>query len=268
MNLTALVTRPQPQAESWVQSLQQQGIPAKALPLIDIGAPEQPEAVSAIWHNMRAYRALMFVSPAAVQWFFRQRPEHVHWCATTWAAAPGPGTAKALLTQGGDLGLTPDRLLTPAHDAAQFDSEHLWPILSQHDWSQQTVGILSGGDNQEAKGRTWLTRQWQACGATVHTVLTYQRGPARWQAHEQALAATAWREPHRHIWMFSSSEALGFLKDLAAASGGVPWTKLRALTTHPRISETARSLGIEDIIECRPDLDEVVQALRLASHST
>lgn len=266
--ITALVTRPQPQADSWVESLRQQGVCAEALPLIDISAPPQADAVEAVWRNMSAYRALMFVSPAAVEWFFKQRPHDAVWHNATWAAAPGPGTAKALLIHGANCGLQADQLLTPTQDAAQFDSEHLWPVLATHDWSQQTVGILSGGDSQEARGRTWLTRQWQASGATVQTVLTYQRGPARWQAPQRALADAALKEPDRYIWLFSSSEALGFLNELTADAGGVPWTKLRALATHPRIGETARSWGIEDIVESRPDLDEVVQALRLISHPT
>lgn len=266
--ITALVTRPQPHADSWVQALRQQGLSAEALPLIGISAPPQVDAVVAVWRNMPAYRSLMFVSPAAVEWFFKQRPNGVLWNDTTWAAAPGPGTAKALLMHGADCGLTTHQLLTPAPDAAQFDSEHLWPVLAKHDWSQQTVGILSGGDNQEARGRTWLTRQWQTQGATVHTILTYQRGPACWPPSEQTLAKVALHEPKRYIWLFSSSEAIGFLNELTAGIGGPHWTQLRALTTHPRISETARSWGIEDIVESRPDLDEVVQALRLLSHPT
>lgn len=268
MTLTALVTRPQPQADQWVQSLRQQGIEAQALPLIGISAPPLPEAVADIWHHMANYRALMFVSPAAVQWFFRQRPEGARWSDTTWAAAPGPGTAQALLAQKDQGGPHADQLLTPAPDAAQFDSEHLWPVLSRHPWAGQQVAILSGGDSQEAKGRTWLTQQWQAHGASVRTVLTYQRGPAHWQAAERALAHAALSHPDQFIWLFSSSEALGFLRDLIAHDHPVHWPRMRALTTHPRIADTVRAFGMTDVIETRPDLSEVVQALRLVRVTT
>lgn len=268
VTLTALVTRPQPQADSWVQSLRGQGVDALALPLIGIGAPPRPYAVADIWRQMANYRALMFVSPAAVQWFFQQRPDGVAWSTNTWAAAPGPGTAQALRMAGQQAALDHHQVLTPAHDAAQFDSEHLWPVLAELPWAGQKVAILSGGDNQEAKGRTWLTQQWQAQGADVETVLTYQRGPAPWHAEEHALATQALSAPHHHVWLFSSSEAIGFLRDLSADVHPVPWHQLRALTTHPRITETARSFGISDIIETRPDLNEVVQALRSASPTT
>lgn len=266
--MIALVTRPEPQASAWAQSLREAGIDARPLPLIAITGPAKPQAVRELWLNLSQYRALMFVSPAAVDWFFQLRPIDATWPAQTLATAPGPGTARQLLTAGPACGLNPAQLVSPGVDAAQFDSETLWPLLSGMNWQGQQVCIISGGDAQEAKGRTWLTQQWTQHGAQVHTLLTYQRGPANWDPAQQALARQALSNPHEHTWLFSSSEALGFLSQHCAPtlpeSPPPSWSDMRALVTHPRIADTCRQFGIQHICQTRPDLHEVVSALRQA----
>lgn len=264
--MLALVTRPEPQATIWAHALQEAGVAAQALPLIAITAPANSAPVMQLWRDLASYRALMFVSPAAVDWFMRLRPEGAVWPANTLAAAPGPGTAKQLLSCAASSGLQGEQIISPAADAPQFDSETLWPLLAPLDWVDQRVCIISGGDNQDAKGRTWLTQQWRTNGAHVDTLLTYQRGPAIWTPPQQLLAQQAFAQPAQHTWLLSSSEALGFLQDHSAPALNIPsspdWSALRVLVTHPRIAERAQQLGIGHIIQTRPDLAEVVQALR------
>lgn len=261
-----LVTRPEPQASQWATALRDAGLDAQALPLIAISAPTDAAAVTALWHSLPTRRALMFVSPAAVDWFFRLRPPGATWPAQTLAAAPGPGTARALRAQGAGHGLHPELLVSPADDLGQFDSEALWPLLAGLDWSGQQVVIVSGGDNDGAKGRTWLTQQWRQQGAQVEVVQTYRRGPGHWQAPEAALARQALAEPASHLWLFSSSQAIDFLiahhlPSLDAQAGDAART-LRALCTHPRIAERAQAAGMRDVHLCAPTLDAVVQARR------
>ena len=86
-----LVTRPQAQADTWAAALRDQGLDAEALPLIEISAPASPQAVQAVWQDMASRRLIMFVSPAAVEWFFRLRPDGALWRPHTLAATPGPG---------------------------------------------------------------------------------------------------------------------------------------------------------------------------------
>ncbi len=264
--MLALVTRPEPQASAWAQALRDAGLQAQALPLIGITPPADTAAVESIWMHLHQFRALMFVSPAAVDWFFRLRPGPARWPEGTLATAPGPGTAKELLARGSTVGLTPQQIISPGADAPQFDSETLWPLLAPLDWSGQRVCIISGGDGQDARGRTWLSEQWRQRGAAVQTLLTYQRGPAQWAPAQTALASQALTQPDQHTWLLSSSEAIGFLatlgQPLLPTSHGLPWAHMRILTTHPRIAERAQAMGISQIIQTRPDLNEVVQALR------
>ncbi len=296
-----LVTRPEPQASQWADSLRQLGLPAQALPLMSTRAAAQPEAVRRLWRELfqdgaladqaaqptapaspgaaPRWRALMFVSPAAVHWFFAQRPQPGSgtsalpaptWPAHTLLIAPGLGTARALheALQAAHLG--PAQVLHPPADAEQFDSEHLWPVLKALDWQGQQVAILSGGDAEQAKGRQWLTLRWQDAGAQVHTVLCYQRGPAQWTPAQQALARQAWTQPARHLWLCSSSEALALLHShqLPALWPESPESDVQAVTpahrllaTHPRIAEAAAHTGWVDIGTCPPTLDAVARAV-------
>jgi uroporphyrinogen-III synthase len=263
-----LVTRPQPQASAWAADLCSAGWDAHALPLIAIDGPSDSLPVQSLWRHMADQALLMFVSPAAVEWFFRLRPADAQWAPQTLAAAPGPGTARQLLEVGRTAGLTPHLILSPDDQAEQFDSEALWPLLAPLAWQGKQVSIISGGDQTEAKGRTWLTAQWQARGAQVSSLLTYQRGPGSWTPDQQDLARQALSAPENHIWQFSSSQAIDFLVDhhLPGLALATPpdWAQARAVVTHPKIAERARHLGLTRITQTRPTLQAVVEALRSA----
>lgn len=266
--MRVLVTRPQPQADAWAADLRDAGHDAHALPLIAIEGPVDPAPVQALWQGMASQALLMFVSPAAVDWFFRLAPPGARWSPHTLAAAPGPGTARQLMAMGAAAGLKAEQVLSPDAQAEQFDSETLWPLLAPLDWHDKQVCIVSGGDQTEAKGRTWLTGQWQAQGATVSSLLTYQRGPAPWTPAEQTLARQALASPAQHIWLFSSSQAIDFLAahHVPQLALGTPpdWSQARTLVTHPKIAERAHLLGMTRITQTRPTLEAVVEALRSA----
>jgi uroporphyrinogen-III synthase len=253
-----LVTRPQPQADEWVQALSELDTPAQALPLIDIGAPADAAPVQQAWRDLASTRLVMFVSPNAALWFARLRPAGACWPANTLCAAPGPGTARVVQEQLHGAGLLPQQIISPPPESAQFDSEHLWPLLAPLDWQGQQTIVISGGDQQEAKGRTWLSEQLQARGAQVQAVLSYQRQCARWGADQSQLAAQARQWPAQHLWLLSSSEALGYLQSLW---GTVPGGAL-ALATHPKVAESALAAGFGQVTTCQPSPEAVARARR------
>lgn len=266
--MALLVTRPEPQASAWAEALRQAGVPAQALPLIAIAAPPRPDEVARLWRGLADHRALMFVSPAAVDGFFRLRPPGCAWPHDTLAATPGPGTAQALLRAGAVAGLRPEQVVSPTIDAEQFDSEALWPLLAPLPWHGRHVTIVSGGDASGARGRAWLTEHWCEAGAEVETVQAYQRGPGTWTPEQAALAREALARPDT-TWLLSSSQALDFLLDHHLPRlGPAAWqparaADLRLLCTHPRIAEHATRRGIAHIQRCAPTLASVVQARRL-----
>jgi len=205
-------------------------------------------------------RVWTLVCPSAVEWFFRLRPAEAAWLAPTLAAAPGPGTARALLQAAEQAGVKLPQPISPDDDAEQFDSEALWPLLAPLDWSDQAVWTISGGDRQDAKGRTWLSEQLRARGATVTPILTYQRSAAPWTPEQAQLALAAVHDPATHGWLFSSSEAIDHLT--ATLLPAQSWHEATALATHPRIAERARQAGFGHVTPTRPTPQAVVSALR------
>ncbi|WP_200959375.1 uroporphyrinogen-III synthase [Hydrogenophaga sp. Root209] len=263
-----IVTRPAGEAAHWVQALRAQGWPAQALPLIDIGEPASVEARAALqfWRaNWSQVDALLFVSGAAVSHFFAEeavaRPL-APFKTRFWA--PGPGTARQLEQALGALGIAPERIDSPAADAAQFDSEHLWPVVAPQVVAGSRILIVRGSTMEApaaegsvpGHGRDWLIRQCEARGARVEGCVAYERRPPVFDDADRALVAQATLAGS--VWLFSSSEALAAL---CVAQPSARWTAVTALVTHPRIAQAARNAGFGRVIESRPSLPDVLRVL-------
>ena len=246
----ALVTRPEPQAAEWVSKLRAHGCTALALPLLAISPAPDLSPLQTLWAGLGVGDAVMFVSPNAVQHGLAARPPGWAWPAGVWAAATGPGTVAALQA----AGVPGDAILCPAPGALQFDSEHLWPVLAQQDWADRRVWVLRGEG-----GRDWLSERWREAGARVQRLQAYGRQAPAWSAEQQARARQAVAEPGAHVWLLSSSEALGHLPALMP---GVGWGASRAIASHPRIAERAQAMGFGQVRTVPPELLAVLEALR------
>ena len=277
-----IVTRPELEAAHWVDQLQRRGFDAEALPLIEIAPASGLDAALALqtaWDSLADYAGCMFVSGNAVSQFFKQKrppahliraqeaikniafdvltdlPEHLRFMA------PGPGTVAALRAAG-----VPDTQIDgPAADAQQFDSEALWRVVGQRDWQGLRVLIVRGqsvtaqGGSPEgasgAPGRDWIARQWTAAGAQVDFVCVYLRRPPLLSAAQVQLARDA--SADGSVWLLSSSEAVENLASLGAVDLGAA----RAVATHPRIARAARNAGWAVVVESRPQLDDISEAI-------
>jgi len=248
--MRVLVTRPQRQATAWVDSLREHGIDAAALPLIGIAGAPEPAAVVQAWATLHERRLVVFVSPNAVQSFFDLMPPGTGWAAGVLAASPGPGTTRILAR----LGVPQALIVEPAADAAQFDSESLWASLAVRDWHGASVLVVRG-----VGGRDWLVDRLTGAGASVDDVAAYARAAPAFGPAEQRLFDTALDAPRRHVWLFSSSEAIDRLQALADAER---WAAATAIATHPRIAARAQQLGFARVIACRPTLDAVVACIQ------
>ena len=250
MSKTVLVTRPAAQALGWVQRLREQGVDAAALPLIGIAPPADPAPVVAAWQALAAHRLVVFVSPNAVEQFFALRPAGLAWPADTWAGSPGPGTSQVLR----EAGVADTSIVAPQADAAQFDSESLWARLAQAPWAGRRVLIVRG-----ESGRDWLAETLREHGAEVTHVSAYCRVAPHFTHAQQALLAAAQQRPADHVWLFSSSEAIGVLR---TAQPTAHWATAQAIATHPRIAATAREAGFGHVAQARPELEAVVACLQ------
>lgn len=254
-----VVTRPQPDASLWVQQLQVQGIPSEALPLLEIGPCQHPAAAAAVraaLGQLGRYQALMFVSSNAVRYFFqhvRALQLDVPPALQFWS--PGPGTSKALLSEG----ISPQSLIQPAQDALQFDSESLWEQARHHVHAGDAVLIVRGGDGLQAagQGRQWLTDQLQQRGVHVDFAPVYERhAPA---ATAQLLDRIGLLREQQALWLFSSSECL---QHLVRYNPAWSWQGHTALTTHPRIAQQAQLAGFGHVVETLPTLEGITASIK------
>jgi uroporphyrinogen-III synthase len=259
VSVTVLVVRPRAQARAWVDELNALGVPARALPLIEILPAPEPAKVEAVFAEVEASTVqpvLVFVSPNAVLGFFAAvvstrgaSAGSPAWPAHAWAAATGPGTVAALR----ECGVPADRIVAPAAEEGQFDSEALWSVICGWAWSTRPVWLVRGNG-----GRDWLGRQLRDAGADVRVVQSYVRLAPTLTADQRALLAQALADPVRWIWMFSSSEAIGHLQALVPDAR---WHAARALASHPRIAERASALGFGSVTIVLPSPAAVAAAV-------
>jgi uroporphyrinogen-III synthase len=248
--MRVLVTRPQPQADEWVGRLQAAGVEAFALPLIRIEPAFDAAAVRAAWTALGGCALAVFVSPNAVMRFFEQRPAGLPWPAGVWAGATGPGTSAALRA----CGVPPECVMEPDPAAGVFDSEALWRILGgRRDWQGARVTVVRGEG-----GRDWLAQALQQRGAEVRFVEAYRRAAPRPDPEQQVLLQQALARPSEHVWLFSSSEAVGHLQGLAPSAS---WQAARAIASHARIAARAGAAGFGQVLQAGPTLRELLAAL-------
>ncbi|MDB5872790.1 MAG: hypothetical protein JWQ07_2232 [Ramlibacter sp.] len=251
--MRVIVTRPDSEAQRWVQDLRHRGFDAVALPLIKIAPATQPAALHAAWRQLEHCRAAMFVSGNAVRQFFAQMPPHSRWPASARAWGTGPGTREALI----DAGVDGAAIDSPPLQAVQFDSEALWQEVAGQVRTGDRVLIVRGGDaGGVANGRDWLAEQLVAAGARVETVVAYLRQRPELGAGELSQAQQA--ATSESAWLFSSSQSITHLRELLPQQA---WSQARAVATHARIAQAARQAGFGVVCESRPDLDAVVAAL-------
>lgn len=230
--MRVIVTRPQPQASDWASRLGAAGVAAVALPLIEIAPPAHRDAVDAAWRGLMQQDLVVFVSPNAVLQFFQARPADVTWPMSTWAGSTGPGTSNALSA----VGVPSPCIVQPSPDAAQFDSEALWSVLQpMREWRGARVLVVRGEG-----GRDWLAQTLQQRGAQVSFVEAYRRQAPSFDAAARQVLADAAAQPAGHLWLFSSSEAIGHLQHHAPA---VISAQASAWGTHPRIVARAADAG-------------------------
>lgn len=288
--LTLIVTRPEPQAGDWVRRLQARGQAALALPLLGIEALAEGAALAGqAWRGLAHRRLVMFVSPNAVAQFVAARPAGLAWPGTqdgadaaagpgqatgsalshdaTLAGATGPGTLAALWAAG-----VPEAcIVAPQAGSASFDAEALWcDRLAGLAWAGRSVLIVRGEG-----GRDWLAATLRSAGAAVDLLPIYRQTAPTWlqagpgQPGDASPAAqpveltAVLAEPARHVWLFSSSQAVRHLDDHLAATGQAGARRgLRAIATHPRIAQTVVEAGWGEVRTASAPLDSVLAALQ------
>ena len=136
--------------------------------------------------------------------------------------------------------------------------EAILPQVGRQVQPGQRILIVRGGDAEgRPSGREWLADQLRAAGAEVDEVAAYRRAPPAAEGLWTARAAAGAQD--RSVWLFSSSEAVA---NLCQCMPQQRWQQARALATHPRIAEAARSAGFGSVTMVRPMLDAVAASIK------
>jgi uroporphyrinogen-III synthase len=266
--MRVIVTRPQREAQQWVQALTESGYDTWALPLIDVLPAPFPEQVIAAWRRLASFDAVMFVSGNAVDQFFALKPDESlaftdDRAIKTRAFVTGPGSLSALMR----AKVSRTCIDMPDTDAGQFDSEALWKVVSPQLHPGYRVLIVRGTTQPgipealaagagEGVGRDWFADQVRAAAGTVEFVVAYQRRMPDWSASEQQRVREAAADGS--AWLFSSSEAIS---NLLCACPGQDWSQARAVVTHSRIAQAARAAGFGVVCESRPALGALMASI-------
>ena len=262
--MRVIVTRPQQEAQQWVQQLQQASFDALALPLIHVSAAPDVHAVQKVWHGLAGFDAVMFVSGNAVDHFFALKPVGVQVIGSAqgspriWVTGLG---SYAALTQ--RAGVPAQCIDAPNAQSGQFDSEALWSVVSGQVKQGSKVLIVRGtgatqsSDYAQGVGRDWLAQQIVQAGGAVEFVVAYQRVcPDFDNPHKELVSRAA---TDGSVWLFSSSEAV---ENLKSAFPVQQWQQAKSVVTHARIGRAASQAGFGLVLESRPVLADVMACLQ------
>lgn len=257
-----IVTRPEHEAQAWAQALRGRGVACEVLPLIDIVALPEADALRSAWQAVPTHLAVMFVSANAVRFFMAARPPGLA-LGSCRAWSTGPGTQAALQGAGWPSG----QIDSPEVDAAQFDSESLWALVggavstavkTAPAGRPPSVLIVRGADAQgQLAGRDWLALQLAQAGVQVLQAVAYVRQAPVLNAHQCAWVHQTLQDDT--AWLFSSSEAA---QHLVQACPDLALGRARALATHPRIAQRLQAAGWGRVDLVPAGLDAQAQSIK------
>lgn len=227
--LTIMVTRPAHQAAAFCALLEQEEAVALRCPALRISEPADRRSLLDAVERLDAFDILMFNSPNAAERGIQYIHAHRRLPERALIAAIGSKTAQAIERYGYSVAVCP---------ASGFDSEAFLMLPEVADVRGKQVAIFRG-----QSGRMLLAETLRQRGAEVEFITTYQRlGPDP----EQAAALRAALRQGVDAVTVTSSE---MLSNLVACLDPPALEQLRRttlITGHPRISATARQLGLPD----------------------
>lgn len=244
---TIVVTRPLAQAGALASAIAEAGGKPLVFPLLEISPADDPRPLAEAALRLSDYTLAIFISPNAVDHALPVILAGRPWPAAVRPAAVGQGTVRALAAHGVAHCIAPTE---------RFDSEALLalPELAAANVSGRRIAIFRGDGGRELLADTLRER-----GAHVDCIISYRRsGPA---AGCQPLML-AWRAGKLDALTVSSSEGLRYLVDLLDAEGLDFLRKTPLFVPHARIADTARALGLSNIILSEAADAGIMAALR------
>lgn len=260
-----VITRPRAQAEPLAERLSTLGIDARIFPLLEIqtlpAGSTQEAALKSRLGNLADYALVAFVSPNAIDAAFA----HIgHWPQGVIAAVVGDSSRQALARHG--VTNANASVASPV-DSERTDSETLLQVLDLPALRGKKALIV-----RAETGRELLADRLRDAGVEVAQVAAYRRGSpmpdAAMRAQLQSLVGAG------AVWVVTSSEALRNLQAMVQQIDGDPataWRKMQRqtlLVPHPRIAETAQSLGFDTVLRTGSGDDALIDAIQAIQSCT
>ncbi|MDF1827036.1 MAG: uroporphyrinogen-III synthase [Legionellaceae bacterium] len=223
-HLRVLNTRPEQQASSLTQAIEEAGGISVNLPLLEI----KPIPIKI---NLNHIHAAIFTSPNAVHCFFASLASQ-HWPHEIQYFAIGQGTADALMHYG----------LSSATCPQEANSEHLLMLDAlQYKQIQHKNILLIKGQG----GRTLIQTALSARGAEVDIREVYQRVLPH---HSKKRIETLWHEDAVDIILITSETALVHLFELFAKQAHAWLCSKPYVVISERLRQAAHKRGIKTVL--------------------
>lgn len=229
--LNILVTRPIHQATVLAASIRSLGGNPIVLPTLEIADIDDYSPLWEIIDRLNKFDWALFVSPNAVN---KAMPLITSRCTLPShlkIAAVGKGTADTLLRYGiSDILIPKDK----------FDSEALLECKEFAEMSGKRVVIFRGAGGRQLLGNTLKQR-----GAVVEYAECYIRKKPE---IDTTLLLSDWSQGQLHAVIVTSSEGLHNLFDIIGGLGQQLLKVTPVITTHERIAQEAKKLGLEKVV--------------------
>lgn len=248
-----VITRPRAQADALVTRLTELGVEVHRFPLLEIQPLADTAHLRSTLSHLSEYALVAFVSPNAIDAAF----EHIdQWPNQVIAAVVGEGSRLALARHG--LNGSGARVVSPI-DPQRTDSETLLEVLDLPALQGRRVLII-----RAETGRELLADRLRAAGVEVEQIAAYRRGMPELDTAldaqlNQLITADA-------CWVITSSEALRHLLEMvqrACGQAGIQQIlNTQLLVPHPRIAESAQTLGFTHVTQTSSGDEALVAAIQ------
>jgi uroporphyrinogen-III synthase len=239
-----VVTRPADQAGVLGELIRAAGGRSMLFPAIEIVDVQDVKPLTALLARLEEFDLAIFISPSAVHKAFNLLAAGTRLPQGLGIAAIGRGSVKALERFGVTAVIAPQQ---------RFDSEALLDLPALTDVAGKRIVIFRGEGGREFLGDTLVAR-----GARLEYAECYRR---RRPHLDVAPLMRAWARHEVHAVVVTSSEGLGNFLDMVGEAGRAWLQKTPVFVPHPRIAETARGLGVQEVVVTAPGDEGIVASL-------
>jgi uroporphyrinogen-III synthase len=232
VGINVLVTRPAHQAGFLADGIRAIGGNPILFPVLEITDVKDTSSLVALISRLQEFDLAIFVSPNAVNKAMCLINRYGPLPPNLKIAAVGKGSADALKQFG------VSQIISPAE---RFDSEALLELQELQHVTGQRIVIFRGNGGRQLLGDTLIQR-----GAVIEYAECYYRGKPN---VDTTSLLTSWSQGKINAVIITSSEGLHNLFDIIGQLGQQLLKSTPVFTTHERIVQTAKNLGLGNVVK-------------------